>query len=476
MPSPPNLTLRIAACLLASCASASCSSSDSRAQQALDAYQAATVSNDPAGARRALLQLVQAKEDVPDYWVELGKLQASMGSYGDAYYALTRAYELDRSNPQLLQALTELALRGGDLSSAEARARELEVVSPDNPWVKLTDGWAAISRSQFNDALAASEQLLANSPSDPGAILLKARALIGLNREPEAEQLLEKHVQVQPTDIGSSRTLAKIYVRNEDWNKAADLARRMSDVAPQDPNTARLLVEAAFRSGNVALGRAASARSLNAGADPALIASILDLWSDYWPSPQRIQDAKSLAAAAPNLDQKVVYAAFLSRQGSPADAVRLVGSAATLPVNAGNADANAVFGDALLRMGRLGQAKSRFDAVIAFDSGNAAALRGRSELELQARDTTAAIADAQKLVSVLPNSARDRLLLARCYSAAGNSRWADRTLWSAFQDIPADERIFAALNATVKGSSDASRQLREEFDRQRDAELNRGML
>src|SRR3954447_20849262 len=137
MPSQQHLILRIAACLSVSCLAAGCSSSDSRAQQALTAYQAAAAANDLAGARQALLQLVSAKEDVADYWVELGKLQASTGSYGEAYYAFTRAYELNRSDPNVLQAVTELALRTGDLSRAEKHARELEVVSPGNPWIKL---------------------------------------------------------------------------------------------------------------------------------------------------------------------------------------------------------------------------------------------------------------------------------------------------------------------------------------------------
>src|SRR4051794_38613384 len=200
MPSPLHLILRIAACLCASYLATGCSSADSRAQQALLAYQAAAAANDIPGAREALLELVQAKDDVPDYWVELGKVEASTGSYGEAYYAFTRAYELDRSNPELLRAITELALRGGDLNLAETHARELEIVSPGNPWVKLTDGWVAISESHFERALSLSDQLLAATPFDPGATALKARALLGLEREDDAETLLTKQVEAQPSD------------------------------------------------------------------------------------------------------------------------------------------------------------------------------------------------------------------------------------------------------------------------------------
>jgi Tfp pilus assembly protein PilF len=245
---------------------------------------------------------------------------------------------------------------------------------------------------------------------------------------------------------------------------------------PGDRNSALLLIQAAFRSGNIAEARAASARLLKPDADPPLIASVLDLWTDNWRAPQKLQDARNLAAASAGIAQKLIYAAFLSNWGSPADAVRLVASSATLPVTAINAEANAVLGDALWRLGKANESKNRLDAVIAFDPGNATALRARAELELRTGNAAAAVIDAQKLVTVLPQSARDRLLLARSYTAAGNSRWSDRTLWAAFQEIPADERLYAALRLTKKGDSDATRNLDEEFARQREAKLNRGML
>ena len=234
MPSPLHLILRLAACLSVSSALAGCGTSDSRAKHALEDYQAATASNDLAGARKALLELVSAKEDVPDYWVELGKLQASTGSYSDAYYAFTRAYELNRTDPNILSAITELALRSGDLGGAEKHARELEIVSPGNPWIKVTDGWAAIKELQFEDALTTSDQMLANLPNNPGAIVLKSRALMGLKRDDEAESLLSKQVQSQPSDVDSGQMLAGFYVRREQWVQAAQTLRGIASQTPND--------------------------------------------------------------------------------------------------------------------------------------------------------------------------------------------------------------------------------------------------
>jgi predicted Zn-dependent protease len=473
---PTHPILRAVAWLSVSFLAAGCSSSDSRAQAALGAYQAAAASNDLFGARRALLQLVKAKDDVSDYWVELGKLEAAMGSYGDAYYAFTRAYELDRSNPDLIRALVQLSLRSGDIGSAESHARELEVLAPGDPWVKMVKGWSAFSDSHYDQSLAISDELLAQSPGDPTATILKARSLIDLNREPEALDLLTKQVQSQPSDFGSLALLARIYEHQEDWAKVAQTAQRLVAINSSDQQDMLLLVKASFRAGDVAGARQASLKILRPNADPQMVSSVLNLWTDYWPSAQRVSDARRLAAAASGVQRRLIYADFLNRVGSPADGIRLAGAIATLPVNAQNAEANAVYADALWRIGNSAAAKQRFDAVLAFDPGNSTALRGRSELEIRTGNPKAAIFDAQKLTTVLPNSSSDRLLLARAYSAAGQNDWADRTLWSAFQDIPADERIYAALRASRIGNADGLSEIQEEFDRQRDAKLNRGLL
>jgi tetratricopeptide (TPR) repeat protein len=476
MPLPTHPILSAGAWLSAAFLIAGCSSSDSRAQAALGEYQTAAAANDMYGARRALLRLVRAKDDVADYWMELGKVQASMGNFGEAYYAFTRAYELDRSNADLVRALTQLALRSGDIGAALRRAEELEVLAPGDPWVKLVKGWAAIGELRFGEAVQVSDQVLAGSPFDPAATVLKARALVGLNRDDEAVALLSKQAQEQPTDGSSLSLLVKIYERRADWPNVARTARQLSGLQPADQDVSVSLIRAALRSGDTAAARKESFRVLTAKAPPTLISRVLDLWADYWPSRQRVEDASRLAPAANSLPQRLAYATFLNRIGSPAEAARIAAGAATLPVTAESAEANAVLADALSRSGKLPEAKARFDAVLAFDAGNPTALRGRAELALKTGDPAKAIQDAEKLVTVLPTSARDRLLLARAYAAAGNRSWQDRTLWAAFQDIPGDESIFAALRATRGGNAEALKDLQAEFDRQRSAKLSRGLL
>ena len=104
------------------------------------------------------------------------------------------------------------------------------------------------------------------------------------------------------------------------------------------------------------------------------------------------------------------------------------------------------------------------------------AVLGNDDIAVERFHADAAVIDAQKLVTVLPTSSRDRILLAQSYSAAGKGRWADRTLWAAFQEIPADEKIYAALQATKKGNAEGLKDLEEEFTRQRNNSLNRGFM
>ena len=171
----------------------------------------------------------------------------------------------------------------------------------------------------------------------------------------------------------------------------------------------------------------------------------------------------------------MVYARYLSAWGSPQDALRLATPLATLPVTAANAEANAVAADAWARSGEIAQARQRFDAVLSFNSGNATALKGRADLFLHTGNAGAAVRDAQKLVTVVAQGCRRAAAApARSFLAADNKAWADRTLWSAFQEIPASQTIFIALLATRKGNPDATRELQEEFARQRDANLSRG--
>lgn len=468
---------RSMACLLLACAVLSgCGSSEARARDAYGRYQAAAAANDMVGAQRALMQLVAIEDRVSEYWIELAKIQAATGSPRDAYHSLTRAYELDRSNVGLLRALTEFALRGNDPATAQVFARELEVVAPGDPWVNLTRGYVALRESRFDDALSASDEVLETSPFDTHAKALKARALLGKRQDDEAIGLLLDQIRVEPSDAICLQVLANVYEIRRDWPRLSQIARRLAQLQPTNNGHALLAITAAFKAGQSEQGRRDSWKLITSGASADLVSRVLDIWFDNWPAQQRVADAIKLGRAARDPQQRLPYADFLNRVGSPVAALELVNDVAKYPVAADNADANAVAAEALVLSGKSSDAIKRFGAVLAFDPGNSIALRGRSKQLLRVGRAKDAIADAEKLVTVSPASARDRLLLARAYTAANDAQQAQRTLWDAFQAIPANEQIYGALDHLTRSNADKRLALKEEFARQTATKINHGLL
>jgi tetratricopeptide (TPR) repeat protein len=465
--------MALAALLLAL---AACGSSQDRGAQAYTEYQTAAAANDLPAARRALSEAVRADDRVALYWSELGRVQAALGSYGDAYYAFTRAYELDRANPDLLRVLTELALRSGNLELAERHARELEVLAPDDRWVSLTQGFKDFKEGRFSEALKLTDKLLSASPSDDQATGLRARALIGEKREQEAVDLLEARLKAGSADAGILLLLTSIYQRRMDWKNVTRTAEMLSGLNDADQNAALSAIEAAFRSGDIVKGRRASHRLLQQNLTVTTLNSVLDVWANYWVSPLRVNDAQFFAGKTKKEGEFLAYARFLNLVGSPDDALRLVEPRARLPLQPSNAEAQAIYGDSLARTGNITEGKRRLDEVLGLDPGHATALRARAELLLSIRQPSEAVLDAQKLVSVNPSSAPARLLLARCYTASGNQRQMERTLWEAFQQIPANELLYKSILATKRGDPEGGRRLNLEFTRQREAKLNRGLL
>lgn len=468
--------LSLAILALACSALIGCRSKETEARDAYIRYQTAAASNDMAGAQRALAQLVRIDDGVGQYWLELARMQADQGNTREAYESLIRAYELDRGNVGVLRALTELALREGDSQRVQGFARELDVVSPGDKWVKLTQGYMALRESRFDEVLKVSSEVLQTSPFDPHAKAMKARALIEQGQEEEAVGLLNEQIRVQPSDIVGLRYLAKLYERRRDWPRLAQVARKLAQLQPARKEYALLGITAAFRSADFEQGRRDSWALLTSSREADLTNRVLDIWVDHWPAKQRVADAIKLGRGAREPRLRLPYADFLNRVGSPGAALSLVAGAAKYPVSADTADANAVVAESLALTGKLAQARKRFDDVLAFDPDNIIALRGRGLLFLRTGKVQYAIADAEKLVTLTPAVTSHRLLLARVYAAANNTRQAERTLWDAFRDIPADERIYSALVKLTKGDAGQQVALREEFARQIATKTGQGLL
>jgi tetratricopeptide (TPR) repeat protein len=450
-----------------------CSSRDSRASAAYDQYQAATAAGDLPAARTALSSLVSIDDTKAEYWVELGKLNLQLGDFGAAFNAFQRAYELNRADPFVLGVLTQIALRAGNLQEAERRVKELELVAPEDPAVRLTYGYVALRRGDLDEADRQAEQLLAATPFDSSAKVLKARVLLLSNKPEEAIALLREQVRLQPSDQMSLRALLSIYQLKERWADAAWAARSLLTWQDADVELRARLIENEVRAGNLAAALTDTAKALST-VQAADVGRLLAPWLGT--GQQRVvADVVLNAGRAASGDKRVALARFLSLAGRSAEVIELTRDLATLPVAANNIAANALYGTALVRTGQAASGLERLDAVIRLDSANADALRGRAQLRSDLGRHQEAIEDAQKLVAanrLLPES---RLLLAKIFVAAGRGADAKRTMWDAFHDIPAERSIYDALRAFVARTDGpgAAQSLAAEYEDQRNDEMTR---
>ena len=443
---PPKALSRAVLGLALALFLAACDTRASRSQAAFNKYQAASNAGDLVAARRALLELVAADEDVPSYWLELGKVQVRLGDYPQAFYAFTRANELNRGDPEAVRYLAQIAVQSGDLQEAAAQAARLDLLAPGDPMVKLTNGMVSLQRKNYGEAARQADEILAQAPLDPNAKVLKARALVGLGQAPAAIALLKDQVQRQPQDAGSMRALFNLQRGTGDWTALLATGRAFLALVPRDSAIGLMTIDAAFKTNDIAAARAVSLALLKPDASPDLINSVLEMWRAQWKSPDAIALARTLAGKS-GAAQQIAYGHYFNLSGAAATTVSMLGGVASGKTRPNNADAQAIYYEALAAQGRRDEARAGLEAVLLVDQENDLALGALTPLLLQMGDKPRALNMARKLVAVAPKSVAGRLILAKSYDTSGDRDAAIRTLWEALHDIPGEETIYTLLRS-----------------------------
>jgi predicted Zn-dependent protease len=447
-----------------------------RARAAYAQYQDAIATGNLFQARLALLRLVSTEQDVADYWIELGKLQIQLGDYSGAYSAFSHAHELDRSNVEVLGTLTQIALMSRDLNVASTQARTLALLAPDHPAVALVHGFVAYESGDMDKAEQEADGLLGREPNNSLARLLKARVLMQKGKPNDAIAVLEDQHRTVPQDGGTVRALSLIYRLRGDWRNFARLQADAHRLDPKNADFAQGEVEGLLRSGDVAGAARASAPLLSGTASPEMVDAVLRIWSRFEPKGSTLPSGLQLAQAVSG-DRRLAFANYYNRVGKPQAAAALLGGS-QLPVTHLNAGWNAAFAQSLALQGHDQEAKILFDQVLDREADQVEALRGRSALEARTGLTRQAIVDAQRLVTISPKTGEDRILLAQAYLAARNGDEVRRTLWRAFQELPDDERVFAALRSVLAstGDQEGEQRLNDELADRRTTQLTKELM
>jgi thioredoxin-like negative regulator of GroEL len=290
------------------------------------------------------------------------------------------------------------------------------------------------------------------------------------NRDDEALKILTEQLNDHRTDQFAMKAMATIYERRGEWERVTELRRQVWQAAPRDFERACLVVESAIRAGQIEEARRISRSMLPPGAPPYRIDQMLEVWAESSAGAEMIGDAKTLAAASGG-PQKISYAAFLVRVGAAADALEMAAPQATLPVRSANLRANAIYAAGLVELGRVDAARARLAQVLDEEPNNVDALRARVRLAMRAEPGRQLIFDARNIVSLTPDSPRDRLLLAQALIRSGDRAEAEGALWDGFHDIPADGSLYRALRATLRTRPQEIARLDREYNDQVERKL-----
>jgi predicted Zn-dependent protease len=413
-----------------------CSSPQENAEQAAATANAFVAAGNFEAARKAILQAVAARDDQPDQWLLLGRVDLETGRPADALLAYSRVIELDATNIEALQLVAELSFQFGDTREAANAADRVLALDPNATRAILVKGLIALNRKDAAGATSAAETILKLKPQDEFGIVLKARALALAKDYQGATKIIEESVPEGQRTEASLATLSELYRALGDKERLIGNMDKLLARRPKDADLQLDLAEILYKSGNLPRARSTLYSLLISQPDNIeVIQKISQLWIEHDASALTPPQLKTIAERGSET-LKLGVARYFVERGRPEVAAQILRPDSNSGDNGISADARALYATALYKQGNADAAKSIADAILSDDKNNIDALLVRARIALQKHDLTAALNDAQIVVRDFPMSEQGRILLADIYLARKDRQRARQTYEDAVSDNP----------------------------------------
>jgi len=369
-------------------------------------------------------------------YIKMAELQMQMQQPAAAAGSFQAALDLQPDNIEALENLAILSVRGGQFDAAQRYIDPLLSLNPNDPAALLASGTIALAQRRFADASALSDRLIAGLPDQSQGYLLKARALDGLGKTRDAIAMLDKRAALvdDPRDYLYQAMI--FYRRIGDMRGIRATAIRMMPLYPDDP---RYAIEAARA--YAAEGKQGKVHEIVSDLlqrfrnNTDVLIAIGDFWRDTQPVDVARAEIFEIAKGAPPRVRSAL-ADQLIDMGDARRAAQLLATLAPPDVTSHNLDAQTHYARALLATGQTGQAQSKADAVLKFDSDNPEALLIRARIKLLAKDYRGAFTDAQRVANDDDSNQQAALLVAQIYAAQGNHVLAAGAFGTVRQKFP----------------------------------------
>jgi putative PEP-CTERM system TPR-repeat lipoprotein len=390
--------------------------------------QALKVRDDLIGARASIIAILLAKPDVAAARQELAALQ-----------------RVAPQHPRTLYFEADMALRQGDLQTAQKLTERLRQGAPDNAQVLRLAGSVALLTGSLRSAEDLLTKALKAAPANTDTRRLLVQANLRLGQGEQALALLKPLLAV-PQPAARDHTLAaQVHLHNGDARAAARHFEQAARLDPQDMRSRTGLALTALASGRIEqaheqLDEIAAADS-GTTADMALVslhlsqgkfdAALTDLTRL-----ERKQPTSALAAHWRGLIALTRRDTAAARQHFEQALAR---DPLYFPALVGLTELD-------VAQGQAAQAQQRFEAVLKRDPRHARALLAIAGLRAQAGASREEVmAWMAKAVAQAPTDVKARLALVQVQLAGGDAKAALLTAQAGVAAVPDDAELSLAL-------------------------------
>lgn len=430
-----------------------CSDRYSLAAESAELAEAQFSAGNLDDARESIRAAIEARDDVADYFILLGRIELQAQKYPSAFNAYSRALDLQADSLEVLQAIAEIGLQTDRLREAGEAADRMLLLFPGSTRALLVKGFIAIENRDLSAARQNASDILALDPNDEGGIMLSARvqAMEGDFDGAVATALSARDVLGETEAINA--TLLEIYRAQGNPGGMRAVFPKVIEASGQSSGYRADFVNLLYKTGDIAAARSEAAKLMATHPnDRGALAALRNLFLEYDPSPLSAAQRAALARSGARAT-RLEIARFYFESGQYDNAENLL----LLPANEGITEAQALIARVKFAEGELRQANTLVENVLGRDPRNPDALVARSEMRLNAGQIEAAIEDANIVVSDAPQEYGGHAALANAQLSKGSERRARQVFEVGIDFLPQSIILAERYEAFLRRIGDRGR-------------------
>jgi predicted Zn-dependent protease len=402
------------------------------AQQSIAAFESGNL----AEAERLARLAVQKRDSEVTYWQLLAAISMRQDRLLEAYQAYSRVIELDASNLEALQIVSEIGFQIGDYRRSEEMADRILVLDANSTRALLVKGLVALEKGKAKEANEQAQAILKLNSRDEFGIILVARANALQGKFAEAVAFIESRIPIAERTEASLITLIELNRRVGDFSAISQAYAALIAKRPEDGQTILDYAQILYRGGNNAEARSRIYGAITAKpATYTLITTAAQIWADYDQTPLSPAQLKQISQTGSPLLRIETARYFIGRNDAQ-PVSSLLQPLLTSEDAQTRLEAAALNAHSLLLTGKARQAEAAINDILTDDQANDEARLVRSMIRQKRGDLAGALEDAQLVVSNMPENERARTLLASIIMQRDGKTRALQSLEEGFGAMP----------------------------------------